>query len=385
MMEHCSKVARKSGKRLQFEHYLRTGQHLDLQMLPIATERKFNPYHDPRDGRFTFAPGGPRSLQHVIVSHNRGPRPASASIATTRRKPDILPTGKTESEASIGQAQSTSNSAKLTPANYRPNPRVRIGNNGGPPLNDPVTLQEVFPNFHKGPGGIIVAMADNILDLTGPAQNLSVALTEAHIDRLIADIQSMDPSYHFESLGFPQTLKGQINLIRHLRLERAAIMYRRRGDLRPLQVELLRFIQESTDKAYDEAIRDVRAGRIAFTQSHLWRNEMQSYKPYIPKNISEVMDLLSWMLLHSPKFEDKTGYFPDMNIETTFFALTEGLKMVRKRIGEETFERLASVTVQMKSYFEADPDDKIGEAIKGRDSIQEMEALLQASAKRTAR
>ncbi|MBT2189355.1 hypothetical protein KK488_20585 [Sphingobium sp. H33] len=97
------------------------------------------------------------------------------------------------------------------------------------------------------------------------------------------------------------------------------------------------------------------------------------------------MDLLSWMLLHSPKFEDKTGYFPDMNIETTFFALTEGLKMVRKRIGEETFERLASVTVQMKSYFEADPDDKIGEAIKGRDSIQEMEALLQASAKRTAR
>ena len=37
-----------------FSIYLRTGQRVAVG--PI--ELKFNPYHDPRNGRFTFAPGG---------------------------------------------------------------------------------------------------------------------------------------------------------------------------------------------------------------------------------------------------------------------------------------------------------------------------------------
>ncbi len=49
----------KSVERIAFEFYLRTGKRLTM---PPAPERKFNPYHDPRDGRFTFAPGEPRSL-----------------------------------------------------------------------------------------------------------------------------------------------------------------------------------------------------------------------------------------------------------------------------------------------------------------------------------
>lgn len=36
-----------------FELYLRTG----LRARP-GVELKFNPWHDPLDGRFTFAPGG---------------------------------------------------------------------------------------------------------------------------------------------------------------------------------------------------------------------------------------------------------------------------------------------------------------------------------------
>jgi len=31
-------------------------------------ETKFNPYHDPENGRFTFAPGGPKSLRSVVTS-----------------------------------------------------------------------------------------------------------------------------------------------------------------------------------------------------------------------------------------------------------------------------------------------------------------------------
>ena len=62
----------KSAERLVFEHYLRTGQRLSTQAWVQEVEHKFNPYHDPRNGCFTFAPGGPRSLSHVIVSDRRG-------------------------------------------------------------------------------------------------------------------------------------------------------------------------------------------------------------------------------------------------------------------------------------------------------------------------
>ena len=61
----------KSSERLVFEHYLRTGQ-LSTQAWVQEVEYKFNPYHDQRNGGFTFAPGGPRSLSHVIVSDRRG-------------------------------------------------------------------------------------------------------------------------------------------------------------------------------------------------------------------------------------------------------------------------------------------------------------------------
>lgn len=62
----------KSAERRAFEHYLRTGRRLISCSSAPAHERKFNPYHDPRDGRFTFAPGGPKSLQNPLFSDRRG-------------------------------------------------------------------------------------------------------------------------------------------------------------------------------------------------------------------------------------------------------------------------------------------------------------------------
>jgi hypothetical protein len=44
-----------SRERQRFRLYLRTGR----RRLPDDDiELKFNPYHDPKDGRFTFGPGG---------------------------------------------------------------------------------------------------------------------------------------------------------------------------------------------------------------------------------------------------------------------------------------------------------------------------------------
>ena len=56
-------IKRKSAERLVFEHYLRTGRRLRPKEDEGPAEQKFNPYHDPRNGQFTFAPGGSRSLR----------------------------------------------------------------------------------------------------------------------------------------------------------------------------------------------------------------------------------------------------------------------------------------------------------------------------------
>jgi hypothetical protein len=76
-----SPPATKSAERRAFEHYLRTGRRLPTP----APERKFNPYHDPRNGQFTFAPGGPKSLQNAVFSDRR-------SLWKAKKQPNGAPT-----------------------------------------------------------------------------------------------------------------------------------------------------------------------------------------------------------------------------------------------------------------------------------------------------
>lgn len=58
-----------------------------------------------------------------------------------------------------------------------------MGGNGGPPLNDPLTLERTFPGLANAPGGSLVALADNILDLTGPA-NRSIGMDDAQFTKI---------------------------------------------------------------------------------------------------------------------------------------------------------------------------------------------------------
>lgn len=111
----------------------------------------------------------------------------------------------------------------------------------------------------------------------------------------------------------------------------------------------------------------------------------KSAQPYIPQSISEIMDLLGCMMLSSPTFKDKTGYFPNRNIETEFFALNEGLNAVRTKVGEENYQALVALSDKMRAHFEADPEDKTEDGIKGRDCIIAMEDILKASARRRPR
>jgi hypothetical protein len=48
---------RLGGARSQFEFYLRTGRRIEAEAR-LQPSFKFNPWHDPDDGRFTFRNGG---------------------------------------------------------------------------------------------------------------------------------------------------------------------------------------------------------------------------------------------------------------------------------------------------------------------------------------
>ncbi|OJW67328.1 MAG: hypothetical protein BGO57_14025 [Sphingomonadales bacterium 63-6] len=100
------------------------------------------------------------------------------------------------------------------------------------------------------------------------------------------------------------------------------------------------------------------------------------YKPYIPRSIGEIMDKLGSMMLYSPTFEDDSGYFPGRNIDTIFFELNEGLKALRKKLGEERYAALVALSDRMRAHFEADPENKTDDTLKGRALIHEMEGLL---------
>jgi hypothetical protein len=52
---------------------------------------------------------------------------------------------------------------------------------------------------------------------------------------------------------------------------------------------------------------------------------VRPYDPDIPKDISEVIDCLGSVMLESPDFIDKTGYFPDRKLSFAFYELDEGL------------------------------------------------------------
>ena len=107
------------------------------------------------------------------------------------------------------------------------------------------------------------------------------------------------------------------------------------------------------------------------------------HRPHIPQDIGGLMDMLADMMLTSPTFKDRSGFFPEKNIDTAFFALNEGLQAVRKKLGEERYAELRALSDKMRALFEADPEDKTGEAHAGCKIIREMEDILRNKRRRS--
>lgn len=237
-----------SPERRAFVHWLRTGLILPAEQFESsAPAAKFNPYHDPRNGQFTFGPGSSRYLPGTIIRQRRTPFiPTPAAVA--------------EPVFNDGVANPPANELAQT-VQYRPPVRGRIGDNSRA-FQDPLTGQPLITRLADAPPGAILALADNLFDLTGPAREATQALTEATTKRLIAEIQSIDPTYRFESLGTPVSLAGQNAQLRSLRMDRASALFRVRGETAPLQAETVRFMQHKADQAFEVGQRLHSKGKL---------------------------------------------------------------------------------------------------------------------------
>jgi hypothetical protein len=258
-------------RRRAFTHWLRTG-HLPLSRAPDGLELKFNPYHDPHNGQFTFAPGGSGSPGNAAVSTRRAP--ASGMLAAVKQSA-VIDRGSTSRNTAVDEEQPQRSEAVYRPSNdagrfeavsLPRNPRASRASNSRA-FQDPLTLAQTFPGLQDQPAGAIIALADNVLDFSGPARDLTADLTLTWSNTMIEQIKALDPNYRFDSLGFPETLQGQVNQLNALRFQRAAAFMRQRAELAPMQVETLRFVQESADEAYDRAIVLLRKGRLKINLS----------------------------------------------------------------------------------------------------------------------
>jgi hypothetical protein len=216
-------------RRQAFSSWLRTGR-WPIVRTADGIECKFNPYHDPTNGRFTFAPGGARGTAYV--------RPESGHRTS---------------------GSGTSASDRIAHLQARP-PGGRGSNSGA--FQDPMTLEQVAPGLRSAPGGAVVAVMDHLFDFTGPANAMRIEHIDAQADNILADIKRLNPGFHYDELGPNTTVEGRLNRLNDLRMIRAVTLVWVKGDYGALTIETIRRGQEMADKAYEEGVEMLKQGRL---------------------------------------------------------------------------------------------------------------------------
>lgn len=99
---------------------------------------------------------------------------------------------------------------------------------------------------------------------------------------------------------------------------------------------------------------------------------MNSYRPYVPETLSELMDQVVPMMGDAPKFQDDTGYFPRKSIDSEFYALVEGFGKVRDKIGEDKYAAAIDIAARMKAIFLEAADENDPKTMQGIYLIHEL-------------
>jgi hypothetical protein len=137
----------------------------------------------------------------------------------------------------------------------------------GPPA-DFTRRQDVFPGLGNVPGmAIPLAPIDAFFGISGLANEADLEAALGQYNHLIAQIKAVNPNFVDEEILPPGGIaglsrEGRNNLIDGLRMQRAVAFYKLRGDVGPLQVETLRFLQKAVDKAYAKGVDEFNAGGL---------------------------------------------------------------------------------------------------------------------------
>jgi hypothetical protein len=218
----------------------------------------------------------------------------------------------------------------------------------------PDTLVEVFPGIPNSPASAILAPVDEFLGLSAPGLAANRQATYNLSLELIDQIQRVDPSYNPPDLvepgGFPVGIPGRNNYLAVLRADLAAAIYRQTGDVGPLQVETLRFMQSRVDEAYVRAQREYEAGRLTPRLSReeaignymdgAVRREMRSFYAGRRINWSSDANIGIQRREYDSSGTDLTYRIPDVRVGNVALDAT----MVRKTPGR----------AQIRGFFDAD-------------------------------
>lgn len=150
-----------------------------------------------------------------------------------------------------------------------------------------MTLEHAFPGLAGSPGGAVLALADNLFDLTGPANAMMIEVLQNKARQLRSEISAIDPKWHYNEEGNKDmfgnpilTVQSVNTTVDNLRFQRAAVFLKVKGDARPLQLETLRFIQDRADDAYDQGMARLKTGRLKLRLS-----EREALGNYIDTNV----------------------------------------------------------------------------------------------------
>jgi hypothetical protein len=213
-------------------------------------------------GQWTTDGDGSAASEAALVD---APLSAPAPVWTTPLAPRAAP----EPTLDDGVYRPGSNGPRLIQVGAPPeetDEEAFNGSNGGPPLDEVPTLQEMFPSLKDHPfATAIMAPFDHFIGFSSMADQVGRIAQARIYQGLLDETKAIDPKYNEAALfppggfaGLPQADRDRI--IYETLMDRASAYYRVRGDARLLQIETLRFLRKTVDKAYADAIQADHAG-----------------------------------------------------------------------------------------------------------------------------
>lgn len=241
-------------RRRAFAIWIRTGR------LPMVdddgVERKFNPYHDPRNGRFTFAPGGPQTLSRVVIWRRRTPYVRPEDPGATEKPVEgavaglaVEPSGTSKPGEGSNRGLGTSIEAAIKSTRKA----------AAAVVDDIRSIEQAIPSLAELRGlPLLVAIPDTFFDSS--RRKADEAAREA--DAIMREVERAVPEGFASKLDIRRPIDSAVERLRDARLIRVAAAMKFQDDAALMQVEMIRLIQKEADEAYDRGVKLLEGGKL---------------------------------------------------------------------------------------------------------------------------